>query len=223
MILFTKIKVALGGVVNKSFRFFRGGCKPLIIRTLSNFSRTIRGEISTEVLVRKGLIIGKNFSREGGCRIDASAPFLIEIGDNVALSTDVTILAHDASLKRHIGILKLGKVIIGNNVFVGAKSLILPNVTIGSNVIIGAGSVITHDIPNNVVVAGNPARVIRTTDEYIDKFKKKIYSGNLLNRSYSPLQLDDKKKEIIKCLCENGYCYMMSDNYQSINANDEKK
>ena len=55
---------------------------------------------------------------------------------------------------------RVGEVNIGNNVFIGTKSIILPNVSIGDNVIVGAGSIVTKDIPANSVVCGNPARVI---------------------------------------------------------------
>lgn len=77
---------------------------------------------------------------------------------------------------------RIGKVIIGNKVFVGAEAIILPNVCIGNNVVIGAGSVVTKDIPDNSVVTGNPAKVIGTYDDYILKHsellaKLKIFKG----------------------------------------------
>ena len=52
-------------------------------------------------------------------------------------------------------------VVIGNNVWIGGSVTILPGVTIGNNVTVGAGAVVTRDVPDNVVVAGNPAKVIR--------------------------------------------------------------
>lgn len=64
-----------------------------------------------------------------------------------------------------------GGVIIGNNVFVGSRSIILYDVNIGNNVIIGAGSVVTKDIPDGVVVAGVPARVIGSFDDCVEKYK----------------------------------------------------
>jgi maltose O-acetyltransferase len=64
---------------------------------------------------------------------------------------------------------KLGGVKIGNRTFVGAGSTILPGVSIGSNAVIGAGSVVTTDLPDGVVAAGNPARIICTLEEYIAK------------------------------------------------------
>ena len=54
-------------------------------------------------------------------------------------------------------------VIIGNNVWIGGGAIILPGVTIGDNVVIGAGSIVTKDIPDNVIAAGNPYRVIRAS------------------------------------------------------------
>lgn len=65
-----------------------------------------------------------------------------------------------------------GKVKIGNNVFVGYKSIILKNTTIGDNVIIGANSLVNRDIPSGTVWAGNPIRQICTIDEYYEKRKK---------------------------------------------------
>lgn len=72
--------------------------------------------------------------------IDLIFPYLISIGDNVTLS-GVKILTHDATLKKSIGYTKVGKVTIGDNVFVGWGSIILMNTTIGNNVVIGAGSI----------------------------------------------------------------------------------
>jgi maltose O-acetyltransferase len=74
----------------------------------------------------------------------------------------VHVLAHDASTCAIVGHAKIGRVNIGNNVFIGAESIVLPNVNIGDNVVIGAGSVVTKDIPPNVLAFGNPCRVIKS-------------------------------------------------------------
>jgi maltose O-acetyltransferase len=60
---------------------------------------------------------------------------------------------------------KIGLVKIGDNVFIGAGSIILPNVKIGNNVIIGAGSIVTKDVPDNSLVAGNPAKHFKDMPE----------------------------------------------------------
>lgn len=105
---------------------------------------------------------------------DADATCL-KIGNNVKL-VGTKILTHDASpqlfLKKDC--VRLGRVEIGDNVFVGLNSIILPNVRIGNNVIIGAGSIVTRDIPDNSVAVGNPARVIESIEQYIDKTNRLI-------------------------------------------------
>jgi maltose O-acetyltransferase len=88
-------------------------------------------------------------------------------------------LTHDASPQRFVGhgINRIGRVVIGDNVFVGRQSIILPNVKIGNNVIVGAGSVVNKNIPDNVVAAGNPCRVISLIDDFVKKTKQNM-TGN---------------------------------------------
>ena len=129
----------------------------------------LRSEISTEELVKLGLKVGKNFSRQEKALIDQSHSWLITIGDDVTLAPSVHILAHDGSTKKGIGITKIGLDNIGNNVFIGASSTVLPNVTIGDNVVIGAGSIISKDIPSNSVAVGNLAKVICSYAEFINR------------------------------------------------------
>ena len=107
-----------------------------MVELLRNIIRLFRGEVSTNKLVKKGLIVGDNFSRQGNCIIDPPHCWLIEIGNNVTLASGVYILAHDASTKKILGYAKIGNVKIGDNVFIGAKSIILPNVNIGNNTLI---------------------------------------------------------------------------------------
>ena len=126
---------------------------------------------SIKILKKQGLTVGKNLNIQNGVVIDYSHCFLITFGNNVTLAPKAIILAHDASTKEFIGYTKIGKVVIGNNVFVGANSVILPNVKIGNNVIIGAGSIVSKDVPSNCVVAGNPARKISDIDSYLKKFE----------------------------------------------------
>ena len=106
--------------------------------------------------------------------IDKTRPWLIEIGDDVQITRGVVILTHGydwSVLKGKYGEVlgSAGKVKIGNNVFVGMNTMILKGVTIGNNVIIGAGSLVNKDIPDNCVVAGNPARVVMSLEEYHEK------------------------------------------------------
>lgn len=139
----------------------------------------LRGEPQhIEKLYKRGLKVGKDFRRMSGVIIDSSHCNHITIGDNVTLAPRVHILAHDASTYLFFGKTRAANVVIGNNVFVGASSIILPGVKIGNRVVIGAGSVVTKNIPDNSVAVGNPARVICSLDDYIAKEKSKMNEYN---------------------------------------------
>lgn len=140
---------------------------------------------SLERMKKGGLQVGKNLVMMGGVYIDNSHYWHISIGDNVTLSARVYILAHDASTKRFLNYTRIGKVAIGNNVFVGAGTVILPGVTIGGNVVIGAGSIVPKDIPSNSVAAGNPARVICSIDDFLAKHKKQMETNPCFGEEYS--------------------------------------
>lgn len=163
----------------------------------------LRGEYTTEKLITMGMKIGTNFKRLNGVILDPSHCWLIEIGENVTMAPRVHVLAHDASTKQFLGYTKIGRVTIGNNVFIGAESVILPNVTIGSNVIIGANSTVTKDIPDNVVVAGSPAKVICTLDEYLNKEKEDMKDAPIYGEEYTlrqnvSMELRMKQKEELR-------------------------
>ena len=130
--------------------------------------------------------------------IDTLVPNLVEIGDNFISAPGSYILAHDASLLAAYGKYKLGKTIIGNNVFLGVNSVVLPGVKIGNNVVVGAGCVVTKDIPDNVVVAGNPGKIICTVE---DLHRKREEKGELI----------DAPTVFIKLFTENGYMLTESD------------
>ncbi len=109
-----------------------------------------------------GMKIGEN------CQIDtlgfSTEPYLIEIGDHVGIASGTLFITHDAGIMCFRDEFPeddvFGKIIVGNNVFIGSNCTILPNSTIGNNCIIGAGSVVRGNIPENSVICGNPATVI---------------------------------------------------------------
>lgn len=119
-----------------------------------------------------------------------SEPWIIDLGENVILTNGVTFLTHDGGyyvLRNEIPDLEITKPIsVGNNVFVGLNAIIMPGVKIGNNVVIGAHAVVTKDVPDNVVVAGNPARIIKTLDEY----KAKVASESLHVGHLKPKEKD---------------------------------
>lgn len=107
--------------------------------------------------------VGENFYANFGCTIlDVNK---VRIGDNVLLAPNVQIYTatHPIDPAERLAGKEYAKPItIGNNVWIGGGSIICPGVRIGDNSVIGAGSVVTKDIPDNVVAAGNPCRVIRS-------------------------------------------------------------
>ncbi len=117
----------------------------------------------------------------------------------------VYVLAHDASTKRYLDYTKISKVMIGDNVFIGARSVILPGVHIGNNVIVGAGSVVTKSIPDNMVAAGNPARLLKQTDVYINEMRSKISGDVIFGDEYTIREgVRTEKKEDMKKRLVNG-------------------
>lgn len=145
----------------------------------------LRGDFTTEKLISMGMKVGSNFGRLNGVILDPSHCWLIEIGNDVTMAPRVHILCHDASTKTFLGKTKIGRVKIGNRVFIGAESVVLPGVTIGDDVVIGANSTVTHNIPPNSVAVGSPARVICTLEEYIQKEKERMKSAPIYDESYT--------------------------------------
>lgn len=128
-----------------------------------------------------------------GCEIYRTAsfgsePYLIEIGNSVRISSGVNFITHDGGVwvlrnlrpeLKNIDIMK--KISIGNNVHIGINATIMPGVAIGNNCIVACGAIVTKNVPDNSIVAGIPARVIETIDEYEKKNEK-----NFLNIKNMP-------------------------------------
>lgn len=102
----------------------------MLKKILKQIIYRIRGEYTVEQLKKLGLRVGKNFNPQLGFELDPSHCWLIDIGDNVTFGPHVQVLAHDASMYNALGYTKIGRVRIGNNVFIGGGSIILPNVKI---------------------------------------------------------------------------------------------
>ena len=163
----------------------------------------LRGDYTTEKLISMGMTVGNNFKRLHGTILDPSHCWLIEIGDNVTMAPRVHILCHDASTKSFLGYTKIGRVTIGDNVFIGAGTVVLPGVTIGNNVIVGANSTVTKDIPPNTVAAGNPANTICTLEEYLDHERSRMETAPCYGAEYTlgkrvSLEKRQEQKEALK-------------------------
>lgn len=174
------------------------------MKLLKKLLSRLRGEQSISKLIKRGLMIGKNHTIMSGCIIDPSHCWHIEIGDNVILAPRVHILAHDASTKLFLDYTKIANVKIGNRVFVGAGTIILPGVNIGNNVVVGAGSVVTHDIPSDSVAVGIPAKVVSSLADYILKEKTLMNEENCFGEEFTLRNQDFGKKEmeILKDTCK---------------------
>lgn len=149
------------------------------MRIIDIIKEIVRGGASPEKAAMDyrfahGFTAGKNFQYNSGYPIDANWPWLISVGNDVTLASNVRILAHDASTVKERAHTKIGVVKIGNNVFIGADSIVLCNTRIGDNAIIGACSVVTHDIPSCSVYAANPAKFVCSFSEFQEKHLKNL-------------------------------------------------
>jgi acetyltransferase-like isoleucine patch superfamily enzyme len=160
----------------------------IILRKASN-------EKKIKYLRKQGMKIGQN------CVINTMAfstePYLIEIGDHVAIANGTEIITHDGavwSFREEMGPIDIfGKIKIGNNVFIGDNCTILPNTVIGDNCIVGAGSVVRGKFPENSVIIGNPAKVVLKTN--VQRF---LYLQNPNLMKTQNLSSSEKKKVLMK-------------------------
>lgn len=150
-----------------------------IINKIKYYWQRRNSQAYIQYLRRCGITIGEGtickYPRT--IEIDTSRPDLLEIGNNVLLHKNLTILSHDYASRvfvnlYHEFIPSHGKITIGNNVWFGEKCTVLKGVKIGDNCIIGYGSVVIKDIPANSVAVGCPAKVICSLEEYYQKRKK---------------------------------------------------
>lgn len=122
-----------------------------------------------ERLRARGMHIGSNVWLPPSTWIDTSYCFLISIGDHCGFGEECLLLAHDAQMDEFLDAARVGRVIIHDSCHIGARCVILPGVEIGPRTLVGAGSVVSRSLPPNSVCAGNPARVICSLDEYLEK------------------------------------------------------
>lgn len=158
---------------------------------MNNLLKKIKTKIkpdynSLEYLRSRGVKIGENVNLYN-TNIDFGHGFLVTIGNNVTL-TGVHILAHDASTQIPLGVSKVGRV------------------NIGDNVIIGAGSVVSQNIPSNSVAAGNPAKIICSYSDFVAKHKKNMETAYIYD-TYWADKTKKQKKEMFENLSSGGIGY----------------
>lgn len=115
------------------------------------------------VLHRKGYTnISKNCVIEGGVGLDKLNPKGIHIGSGCLIASGTTILSHEHIFVKPDGSYYYKDTYIGNNCFVGVRSLICPGVHIGNECVVGGGTIVTKDVPDNCMVVGVPAKIVKT-------------------------------------------------------------
>jgi serine acetyltransferase len=119
----------------------------------------------------KGVTIGARVDLYGaGLFTFGSEPYLVTVGDDVTISHEVDFITHDGGLRvvrdEHPGAFHYGPITVEDGAFIGAHAVLLPGVTVGAGAVVGAGSVVTRDVPPRTVVAGVPAKVVKSVDDY---------------------------------------------------------
>lgn len=141
-----------------------------------------------------GVNIGKN--NLIGKKHWSSEPYLITVGSNCQLTTS-QIFTHgggNAVRRNHPDFDVFGKVVIGDYVYVGASALIMPGVTIGDGALVAAGSVVTKSVPSGMVVAGYPAKILCSVEDYYERNKHyDLHTKGVSNKKEVLLSLPDDR------------------------------
>jgi len=120
-----------------------------------------------------------------------SEPYLITIGDHVTITEGVRFVTHDGGIwvlrDEHPDLDVIAPITVGNNVFLGMGTIVLPGVTIGDNVVVAAGSVVARDLPSGCVAAGIPARSIKSLDAY----RKSSLERGIRTKGMGPVEKRD--------------------------------
>jgi len=134
----------------------------------------LRMELRWAKLRRMGMGIGRGVRLPDSTWIDTSHCFLITIEDWCFFGPECLILAHDAQMDEFLDAGRIGRVVIRSHSHIGARTVILPGVEIGPRTIVGANSVVSQSLPPDTVCAGNPARVLRSLDEYLEWHRARL-------------------------------------------------
>lgn len=146
-------------------------------------------------LIAQGTKIGEQTKLNCKVKAFGTEPYLITVGRNCLFAGDIRLITHDGAVKvlNTLGFFdgermdNVAPIVIGDNVYIGTGAYVMPGVHIGNNVIIGAYAVVTHDIPDNSVAVGMPARVIKSIEDY--------YASSLAkNRFYPTVGMSTKEK-----------------------------
>ena len=140
---------------------------------LREIKKKLKG--SFEIAKENGMIVEDGVSVLGGVNF-GSEPYLITLHRKCRITSDVVFVTHDGGTwafrdhwNQYKDVIKFGRIEVGEEAFIGTRSIIMPGVRIGKHSVVGAGSIVTRDVPDYTVVAGVPAKVICSTQEYAKK------------------------------------------------------
>lgn len=167
----------------------------LIYRSSRFIANKSSSDKKIDFLRKQGTKIGER------CHLETMAfgtePYLIELGDHVAIANGTVFITHDAGVRCFRDEFPIddvfGEIKIGNNVFIGINCTILPNTEIGNNCIVGAGSVVRGKFQDNTVIVGNPAKVL--TNMAVQKL---LYQTNPGRLSTEKMTDPEKKPYVLK-------------------------
>lgn len=168
------------------------------VKAISKIKREKHKESIMNFFRRQGISIGKDSNIVSN--IITPECHLIKIGSNVTIAANVIFITHDNSISKVIPNTTdlFGKIIIGDNSFIGAGSIILYGVELAPNTIVAAGSVVTKSfLQGNVIIGGNPAKVIGTWDDFYKKSEELAWNMDLVSRQ-ELLKLHNEGIKLIK-------------------------
>jgi maltose O-acetyltransferase len=132
----------------------------------------LRGQLNVDQLLSRGLVLGERVFIARNAWVDPGFPWLITIEDEATIGPLAIILAHDASMQRHLHRTLLSEVVIGKRAFIGAGAIVLAGSRIGENAVVGAGAVVRGEVPPGAVAIGNPVQVVGDVESMLRKHRK---------------------------------------------------
>lgn len=175
----------------------------ICLKILIKIKKTLRCDVS-DLMIKmyreSGYTIGEH------CRIfselGAAEPYLVVIGNNVTISTDVKFLTHDNSIiKASKGKYSdlFGKITIGNNAFIGSGAILLPGVSISDDSIVAAGSIVTKSVTKkSKIIAGNPAKIIGDVETFLKKSEDAAFNMKGKSRAERKQTILKNEKKLLK-------------------------
>jgi len=176
---------------------------------LGEIAARLRGTPTVEQLRRRGAVIGADVHIGPWTIFDYSYPHLIEIGSRVTIAPRVHLLAHDASTKRHLDYTRVGRIVVEDDVFLGAGSTIMPGVRVGAGSIVGVHALVTKDVPPGTLVIGVPAKVVMTVEEFVAKRRAEMETGPVFGPDWAGGRgLDPARQRAMRDEVADGFGYL---------------